>query len=66
MLKWLVTLVVTVFALGLLWPLLAKLGFGRLPGDLRFRHRGRSFHVPLATSLLFSALITLMFWALRI
>jgi hypothetical protein len=66
MLKWLVTLAVTVLALGLLWPLLARLGFGRLPGDLKFRHRGRSFHVPLATSLVFSAVITLLFWMLRI
>jgi len=66
MLKWLVPLAVTVFALGLLWPLLAKLGFGRLPGDLQFRHRGRHFHFPLATGLVFLAVITLLFWMLRI
>ena len=66
MLKWLLALAVVVFALGLVWPLLLKLGLGRLPGDLQFRHRGRSFHFPLATSLIFSAVITLLLWALRI
>lgn len=66
MLKWLLTLAVVVFALGLAWPLLLKLGLGRLPGDLQFRNRGRNFHFSLATSLIFSAVITLLLWALRI
>lgn len=62
MLKWLVTLLVVLFALSLLWPLLAKLGLGRLPGDLEVQHRGRKFYVPLATSVFFSLVITLLLW----
>ncbi|MBY0270595.1 MAG: DUF2905 domain-containing protein [Burkholderiales bacterium] len=62
MLKWLVTLLVVLFALGLLRPLLVKLGLGRLPGDLELQHRGRKFYFPLATSIIFSLVITMLFW----
>jgi Protein of unknown function (DUF2905) len=62
MLKWLVTLLVVLFALGLLRPVMAKLGLGRLPGDLEVQHRGRKFYFPLATSIIFSMVITLLLW----
>ncbi len=64
MLKWLVTLLVVLFALGLLRPVLAKLGLGRLPGDLEVQHRGRKFYLPLATSIIFSLVITLLMWVI--
>lgn len=60
MLKWLVTLLVVLFALGLLRPLLARIGVGRLPGDLEVQHRGRKFYFPLATSVIFSLVIALL------
>ncbi|MDP1537575.1 MAG: DUF2905 domain-containing protein [Burkholderiales bacterium] len=66
MLKWLVTLVVVLLILGLTRPLLAKLGLGRLPGDLQMQHRGRTLSFPLATSIILSLVITLLFWGLRI
>lgn len=62
MLKWLLTLLVVLFALGLLRPVMAKLGLGQLPGDLEIQHRGRKFYVPLATSVIFSLVITLLLW----
>lgn len=62
MLKWLVTLLVVLFVLGLLRPALAKIGLGRLPGDLELQHRGRKFYFPLATGVIFSAVITLLLW----
>lgn len=62
MLKWLVTLLVVLFVLGLLRPLLGKLGLGRLPGDLEVQHRGRKFYFPLATSIIFSLVIALLLW----
>ncbi len=66
MLKWLVTLAVVLFALGLLGPLPGRFGMGRLPGDLQLQHRGRKFHFPVATSMVLSLVITLLLWALRI
>lgn len=66
MLKWLVTLAVVLLVLGMAGPLLAKFGLGRLPGDLQLEHRGRKFHVPVATSVILSLVLTLLLWALRI
>jgi hypothetical protein len=39
--------------------------FGRLPGDLHFTKEGFSFHFPLMTCLLISAILTLVFWLFR-
>jgi len=35
---------------------------GRLPGDIYIRRSNWSFYFPLATSLLLSVILTLMFW----
>ena len=49
---------------GLLVMLLgrANLPLGRLPGDLSWRGRGWTVFFPLATSLLLSVLLSLIFW----
>jgi len=44
------------------WPWLR---LGRLPGDLRVERDGFRFYFPLATSLLRSALLTLLLWLSR-
>jgi hypothetical protein len=52
-------------ALGLLWPLITKVGLGRLPGDIVIERDSFRLYVPLATSLLISAVITLVLWLLN-
>ena len=50
-------LLVVFFALLLIdWfsPLLQRFGFGRLPGDLRFRLFGRLWFIPITTTLVLS------------
>lgn len=55
MLKWLIVMLVTVFVIGLLQPRLARfLRFGRLPGDLNLRLRGKAYVFPFASALLLS------------
>lgn len=49
---------------GLLWPVLAKLGFGRLPGDVLIQRDGFSLYVPLATSILVSLILSLVLWVI--
>jgi len=44
---------------GLLWPRLAKLPFGRLPGDIHIERESMSFHFPLMTSIVVSLLLSL-------
>jgi len=66
MLKWLITLMAVLFALGLAGPLLARLGLGRLPGDFSIQHRGRQFYFPVATSIVLSLALMLALQVLRI
>jgi hypothetical protein len=66
MLKWLVTLAVAIFVLGLLGPWLARLGLGRMPGDVTVQRNGRRFYFPVATSIVLSLALMLIFRLLRI
>jgi hypothetical protein len=50
---------------GLLWPLLAKLGLGRLPGDIVIKREGFGLYFPIVTSLLLSVVISVVLWLLR-
>lgn len=53
-------------ALGALLVLAGKIPFlGRLPGDFVVRRPGFTLYAPLGTSLLLSALLTLLLWLLR-
>jgi hypothetical protein len=55
-----------IVALGLLLTLVGRVPFlGRLPGDFIFRKGNFSFFFPLATSILLSIILTLLFWLLR-
>jgi len=47
-------------AAGLLWPLLAKLGLGRLPGDIAIKGDGFAFYFPVATMIVLSILATIL------
>ena len=47
---------------GLAWPLLSRLGLGRLPGDIAIRGEHGSFYFPVVTCILVSAVLSLIFW----
>jgi hypothetical protein len=63
--RFLITLGIVLVVAGLAWPLLAKLGLGRLPGDIRIEREGFGFYFPITTGLLISAVISLILWLLR-
>jgi hypothetical protein len=65
MAKWLITIGIVLVALGLAWPLLAKLGLGSLPGDIKLERKGYTLYFPLTTSILVSLVITLILWIFR-
>lgn len=56
---------IVLLAIGLAWPWLSKFPFGRLPGDIRIVREGFSFYFPLTTSLLVSAIITVLLWIFK-
>ncbi len=60
LLKWLLALVVALAVLTALSPWLARHGLGRLPGDVRFRVRGRDYYFPFTTTILLSLALTLL------
>ena len=63
--RFLVTAGLVLVASGLLWPLLAKLGLGRLPGDIAISRGNFRFYFPIATSLVVSLVLSLLLWLFR-
>lgn len=61
----LITIGVVFLAAGLLWPWLAKLGLGRLPGDIRIETEGGGFYFPVVTCIVVSIVLSLLFWIFR-
>lgn len=54
MIRWIIVIFLALMLISWFTPLLQKLGFGRLPGDLRFKLFGRQFFIPLTTTILLS------------
>ena len=64
--KFLVIAGLLLAALGaLLWSGFGKGWLGRLPGDVNFTKGNFSFHFPLVTCLVLSAILTLLLWLFR-
>lgn len=60
--RFLVVLGLLIVAIGLLWPILTRLGLGRLPGDIVIQRGSFSFYFPLATCIIVSILLSAVFW----
>ncbi|MEO6852341.1 MAG: DUF2905 domain-containing protein [Rhodoferax sp.] len=54
MFRWLLVVFFALLLIDWFSPLLQRFGFGRLPGDLRFRLFGRSWFIPITTTLVLS------------
>jgi hypothetical protein len=65
MARTLIILGLALIAAGLLWPVLSRMGLGRLPGDIVVRRPGFEFYFPWVTCLLISAALTALAWLLR-
>jgi formate hydrogenlyase subunit 3/multisubunit Na+/H+ antiporter MnhD subunit len=60
--RFLITLGSAILVIGLLWPVLGKIGLGRLPGDIVIRRDNFSFYFPIVTCLLISVVFGLILW----
>ena len=56
MFRWMLVVFLALILISWFSPLLQKLGFGRLPGDFRFRLFGREWVLPVTTTVLLSML----------
>lgn len=63
--KFLIILGLVILLAGLFWPVLQKLGLGRLPGDILIRRDGLTVYFPIVTSILVSIVLTLILWLFR-
>ena len=62
MARFLIFLGLVLLVAGLLWPYLARLGIGRLPGDLVFTRDNTTLYVPIMTSIILSVVLTTVLW----
>ncbi len=60
MIRWLIVIFLALLLINWFSPLLDKLGFGKLPGDFRFRLFGRDWFIPLTSTLLLSLAASLI------
>jgi hypothetical protein len=60
MIRWLIVIFVALMLINWFTPFFQKLGFGRLPGDLRFTLFGREFFLPLTTTIILSVVASLV------
>jgi Protein of unknown function (DUF2905) len=58
----LIILGVVLVAIGLLWPVISKLGLGRLPGDIVIRRDHVAFYAPITTCLILSLILSVIVW----
>ena len=58
----LIILGLAIAAVGLLWPWKARLGLGRLPGDIFIQRDNFTFYAPITTGILVSVVLSLILW----
>ncbi len=51
--------------IGLLWPWIARIPLGRLPGDIIIERPNLRIYIPITSMLLLSALLTFILWLIR-
>ena len=60
MYRWLLVVCLALLLINSVTPWLQKLGFGRLPGDIRFRIFGREIFIPLTSTIILSIVCALI------
>ena len=61
----LIVLGLVLVGVGVAWPWIAKLGLGKLPGDIRIEGEGGGFYFPIVTCLIISVVLSLLLWFFR-
>jgi len=60
MIRWFIVVFLGLILINWLSPWLQRVGFGRLPGDFKFRWLGRDWFLPVTSTIALSALIALI------
>lgn len=54
-----------IVAVGIFWPWLARLGLGRLPGDILIQRDNFTLYVPITTGLIVSIVLSAIVWLIN-
>jgi hypothetical protein len=54
MIRWIIVIFLALMLINWLSPFLQRMGFGKLPGDFRFKLLGRDWFIPLTTTIVLS------------
>jgi hypothetical protein len=65
MARFLIMLGLAILVIGVLWPYLARIGLGRLPGDIVVERDNVTFYFPIVTCLLLSLVFSVVLWAIN-
>lgn len=60
MFRWLLVIFLSLLLINWVSPLMGRLGFGKLPGDFRFKLFGCEWFIPLTTTVLLSVVAALI------
>jgi len=60
--RFLIGLGLVILIIGIMWPILSRMGLGRLPGDIMFERGGTTFYFPLVTCIIISLVLSAVLW----
>jgi ribose/xylose/arabinose/galactoside ABC-type transport system permease subunit len=60
--RFLIGLGLVILVTGIAWPILSRIGLGRLPGDIMFQRGDATFYFPLVTCIIISLVLSALFW----
>jgi hypothetical protein len=63
--RFLIGLGLIILMVGIVWPILSRIGFGRLPGDIVFQRGGTTVYFPLVTCIIISVVISTVLWLIN-
>jgi Protein of unknown function (DUF2905) len=60
--RFLIGLGLLILLAGIAWPVLSRIGIGRLPGDIFVQRSGTSFYFPIVTCIVLSIVLSVVMW----
>ncbi|MGE5164618.1 MAG: DUF2905 domain-containing protein [Sphingobacteriales bacterium] len=60
--RFLIGLGLLILAAGIMWPILSRIGLGKLPGDMVIQRGETTFYFPLVTCIIISVVLSVLFW----
>ena len=60
--RFLIGLGLLILIAGFAWPVLSRIGLGRLPGDIVIGRGGTTFYFPLVTCIIISLALSALLW----